>query len=324
MIKTYTDGATITAILEVDPMPSYTFGPDASKIRYKEPYVSEAQDLKDSGIIPVGIYNGYTPLAVGSNNLSINVDVTRGDSVAVVETRTGKYNLTVRTTSNVLLEDFTLVAFPALVVLRTDYSLTASPLAGMTSSKILVVDPALDDTDADHLNTGDIKICRVTGLAGGGVVLFTVIPVTDRNIGSLALQGQAYSQIESKTSISGPYTTPSVAFVVLPDTQILFSLVYPQSVFILANGQGAISAFNVTDVQIGIRVDGVDYPGDMVTGSPTTPYTHAGLHLAALVSLAAGAHSAEIIYRCISGGAYTGKIYSTAAYPTKLFIMHKG
>jgi hypothetical protein len=258
MIKTYTDGATIVAILEVDPMPSYTFGPDASKIRYKEPYVSEAQDLKDSGIIPVGIYNGYTPVAVGGNNLSINVDGTRGDSVAVVETRTGKYNLTVRTTSNILLEDFTGVAFPALVVLRTVYSLTTSPLTGMTSSKILVVDPAIDDSDPAHLNTGDVRICRVTGIGGGGVVNFTTVITTDRTTtgGPLATQNQL-SNIGS-SFVVGPFSSGAGigAPAVVIGSDITFTIVNPQTVLCNVTADCPWSA-GTADTSLFIDVDGV-------------------------------------------------------------------
>jgi hypothetical protein len=298
MIKTYTDGATIVAILEVDPMPSYTFGPEASKIRYKEPYVSEAQDLKDSGIVPAGIYNGYTPLAVGSNNLSINVDVTRGDSVAVVETRTGKYNLTVRATSNVLLEDFTLVAFPALVVLRTEYSLTTSPLSGMTSSKILVVDPALDDSDPAYLNTGDVRICRVTGIGGGGVVNFTTTPITDRTStgGPLVTPSQIPSLV---SNIAWRYTAlptidaPSQTY---PDTSISFTTTAAQDIVAELQltgstiGNGGPYIVFVLDY-VSVMVPGTDSNTRYYFGTALDPSSFGGCSKILFPSVPAGSHT---------------------------------
>jgi hypothetical protein len=296
MIKTYTDGATIVAILEVDPMPSYTFGPEASKIRYKEPYVSEAQDLKDSGIIPVGIYNGYTPVAVGGDDLSINVDGVRGDSVAVVETRTGKYNLTVRTTSNVLLEDFTGVAFPALVVLRTLYSLTTSPLNGMTSSKILVVDPAIDDSDPAHLNTGDVRICRVTGIGGGGVVNFTTVQTTDRNDnkGPLATTStQPFTKIASLYTATPIIDVPSQTY---PNTVISFTTTEDQDVF--------------ADLQITASTGGAGGPGLVFTLdfiSPMSPGTDSNTRWVAGSALGpvGGASCSKIKFPAVAAGSHT-------------------
>ena len=303
MIKTYTDGATITAILEVDPMPSYTFGPEASKIRYKEPYVSEAQDLKDSGIVPVGIYNGYTPLAVGSNNLSIDVDATRGDSVAVVETRTGKYNLTVRAISNVLLEDFTLVSFPALVVLRTEYSITTSPLAGMTSSKILVVDPAIDDSDPTHLNTGDVRICRVTGIGGGGVVTFTIVPGTDRedNAGPLVTYAafRSAAVIAGQTTLAANFGVPAGSHAVpggvaTPMTLTITGFTDNQLVCVTFRGAVGIGAGDLT-LAVGIQMDGVEIgpPGicHAVSGSPPTASGRGNLGFSVWTTVSAGSHT---------------------------------
>jgi len=336
MIKTYTDGATIVAILEVDPMPSYTFGPEASKIRYKEPYVSEAQDLKDSGIVPVGIYNGYTPQAVGGNNLSINVDVTRGDSVAVVETRTGKYNLTVRTTSNVLLEDFTLVAFPALVVLRTEYSLTSSPLSGMTSSKILAVDPATDDSDPAHLNTGDVRICRVTGIGGGGVVNFTTVLGTDRNTTGIATPLNV-SKVASVVKTSGDFVVGDSggAYVDIAGTSVSFTLSQAQTVLVFVCANGSTSGSNPATLALSLKVDGV-YVASGTTGFGFNSLgglsweggqgggvnTIAGnLGFSVPVSLSAGSHTVLVGYRCQGpfGGAFIG---ASAVAPFSVSVLY--
>lgn len=316
MNKTYTDGVTLTAILEAEPMPSYTFGPEASKLRYKEPYVSEAQDLKDSGIIPVGIYNGYTPVAVGGNNLSINVDGTRGDSVAVVETRTGRYNLTVRATSNILLEDFTLVAFPALVVLRTEYSLTLSPLNGMTSSKILIVDPAIDDSDPTHLNTGDVRICRVTGIGFGGVVNFTTAAITDRTStgGSLLTPSQATQT--AWISIPAPIIDgPSGTY---PNTAISFTTTVTQD--IIADLQVSASTGGAGGPLLALVLDYVNLgsPGTTsntlwVTGSALGPVSSSGSAKILFPAVPAGTHTIRLKLVLDSDassiGSYLGVVY---------------
>ena len=148
--------------MAVDPL--FQMPDESVKLRFSEPFVSEGQNFKDSGIIPKGIYNGYTPSAPGSNKLRITVDPARLDSVAVAET-VGKHNLTVRY-GNILELDFTGHTFPpdVWVVLRALYSLTPEPFSGLTDAKIL--------TTASPLLT-DIKICRVTGNAGGTITFTT-------------------------------------------------------------------------------------------------------------------------------------------------------
>jgi hypothetical protein len=311
MIKTYTFGSVITSIIGSAPMPSYTMGPESTKIRYKEPYVSEAQNLKDSGIIPTGIYAGFTPLAIGSDILQLQVDVARGDSVAVVETRLGRYNMTVRASDDINLDFTAYPSFPRLVVLRSEYSLTPTPLSGMTSSQILVVDPTLDDTDADHLNTGDIKICRVTGLAGGGVVNFTIVPATDRNDtgGSLVTQNQVTSsltQMAWRFEAAPAYDAPSQTYT---NTVISFTTTVTQDVEVDLQASITVASGGGAGMYVGMVLDYVSPMSPGTMGSTRLGLGGWGITVGIFSSakfifpsVAAGSHTIRLKYISSLGG----------------------
>lgn len=336
MIKTYTFGSVITSIIGSAPMPSYTMGPESTKIRYKEPYVSEAQNLKDSGIIPTGIYAGFTPLAIGSDTLQLQVDVARGDSVAVVETRLGRYNMTVRASSNIDLDFTAYPTFPSLVVLRSAYSLTPTPLSGMTSSQVLVVSPALDDTNPANLNTGDIRVCRVTGLAGGGVVTFTTVYGTDRDTSGIAtVVGVSKTAFVRKTSGDLGVGDSGGAYVDIAGTSVSFTLTQAQTVLVFVCANGATSGSNPATLALNLKVNGsyvavgtTGFGANSLGGLSWEGGQGGGVHIIAgnlgfsvPVSLGVGVHTVLVGYRCQGpfGGACIG---ASAAAPLSVAVLY--
>ena len=73
---------------------------DAVKVRWKEPYASEALNRKFTGVITPGIYRGLV-LAPSVSDLSVSVepDSVTGEHIAVVETVEG-FSLSVRDASS--------------------------------------------------------------------------------------------------------------------------------------------------------------------------------------------------------------------------------
>jgi hypothetical protein len=164
--------------------PSFLLPDDSVKIRFREPFASQALNMKTDGIVPPGIYNGFTPNVdmATPNVLLLNTDPYRNDSVAVGDVYnlngaiwTADYNLTIRTTLQVQLDFTGHTVFPCWVVLRPAYSIVAHPFSGLTNAQLVTInDLTVDDTDTYALHHGDIKICRVNSVG-------PVVPVTTPN-----------------------------------------------------------------------------------------------------------------------------------------------
>ena len=244
---------------------AFTLPLDSTKVRFKEPFVSEALNLKDAGIVPPGIYRGYTPSPQPNYVLNLNVDAVSGDSVAVVET-TQHYNLTARSNLQIVLDMTGQVVFPIFVVLRTEYGITPTPLAGFTSSKVMVVQTTIDNGDPQKLHTGDVKLCKVLGFIGTVPNISQAIP-TERqdNGGGLVTQTQLSTQesiiTATKTdgSISVVDTAGAWVNVPGPGAAPTFDLTFTPGSTGLAEVivSGCVS-LQQANVGIGISVNGVD------------------------------------------------------------------
>jgi hypothetical protein len=313
--------------------PSFLLPDDSVKVRFKEPQVSQALNMKTDGIVPPGIYNGFTPnVGADPNVLLLNTDPYRNDSVAVADVYnlngavwTADYNLTIRTTLQVQLDFTGHTVFPCWVVLRPAYSIVAHPFSGLTNAQVVTInDLTVDDTDALALHHGDIKICRVNST--GPVVYNTTIP-TNRNDngGQLVTQTSlaggisgAFTQTSTIVSTSGQISTASGTFVVVPNTTITLNLTNAQTVVLMASAVSDAAPGFIMRCQIGIRVDGTDYPGDIAS----LDYVYnMGVHATVPVVLAAGSHTASVVYRAGGASAY---LNNSAAFPTRLTILHKG
>jgi hypothetical protein len=124
------------------------------QIRIMEPFTSKALNRKAVGIIPAGIYRGYTPQVVGLD-LKLLADSTTGDSVAVVDTLNevgvaNNFNVTVYHEGDLTL-DFTPVANGTYyVVLEVRYAITSTvPFQGVTDARVKVIN--LGDLVPQHV-----------------------------------------------------------------------------------------------------------------------------------------------------------------------------
>lgn len=330
--------------------PSFLMPTDAVKLRFREPYMSEGNNLKSSGIVPYGIYQGFTPnVGADPNVLILNTDGTRNDSVAVCETYlappdVANYNLTIRSTDQLQLDFTGHTVFPCWVVLRPAYSIVAHPFSGTTSAQFVTINDTTttpyDDSNPLAIHHGDIKICRITALplktTTPSQTVFTIIP-TDRddNGGYLVTQTQMtgssglfFKNAVSKQSTVGAFGTTSLSFVPVPDfdtSPLVFSTSAVGDIvcwaFLTVGGGGGVYRLNTG---LGIRVDGIDYPttyvySGNVGGKPDQPLFGC-VHIP---SLAVGAHTAEVVVRWL-GSVWQVVVNSYADSPTSLVIMHKG
>jgi len=120
--------------------------------QFMEPYVSKSLNRKLEGIVPVGVYRGYTPSVpvFGTPTMKLLADVTNGDSIAVCNTVNGSltgnfFNTTVYHSGDIVM-DLTAVSNGTYsVVLEAAYDITSpTPLTGITAVTIkLVTSPDL-------------------------------------------------------------------------------------------------------------------------------------------------------------------------------------
>jgi hypothetical protein len=233
---------------------------DATKLRFKEPFVSEAMNLKDAGIVPPGIYRGFTASPQAGYLLNFNVSPVSNDSVAVVET-TQHYNMTVRSNVQLTVDMTGQIVFPVYAVLRTEYGITPSPLAGFTFSNILIVNPALNNSNAQNLHTGDIKLCRILGFTGTTPNVSIAVP-TDRQDNGGSLLTQSTDAIVTASKVDGSITPADTAgaWVDMPGPGApTFDLVFTPGVTGKAEVivSGTVQA-NPATLGIGLSVNGVD------------------------------------------------------------------
>ena len=299
---------------------------DATKLRFKEPFVSEAMNLKDAGIVPPGIFRGFTSSPQPGFLLNFNVDVSNLDSVAVVET-TQHYNMTVRANSTLSVDMTGQVIFPVFAVLRTTYGITPTPLAGFTFSNILIVKPTLNNADPQSLNTGDVKLCKVLGFIGTVPNISSAVPTERQDNGgplltqASALQSALTSQ-EAENATGTPTTNGTTTYAVVPGTLINLTLSGSQTVFF----EGCVTAGNVGfggyNTQIGVRIDGIDYDGQSVkVGTFFAANDLAGLSVAKAITLGSGPHTAQLILR-EAGGSGSASVVNGTTKPSRLTALY--
>lgn len=155
------------------------------KIQFMEPYVSRGLNQKTEGVVPTGIYRGYTP-SVLALQLTLATDVLSGDSVAVASSVNGSlagnnYNATVNHVGDIVL-DLTGVANGVYsVVLEAQYDFVSpTPLTGLTVVRIKLV-------DGGDLLTQHVILTRVTR---AGILLTLDNSTREDNGGALVTQSQ--------------------------------------------------------------------------------------------------------------------------------------
>ena len=235
---------------------------EATKLRFKEPFVSEAVNLKDAGVIPPGVYRGFTANPQAAFILKFDVSPTSNDSVAVVET-TQNYNMTVRSNAQLTVDMTGQVTFPVYAVLRTSYGITPSPLTGFTFSNILIVKTVLDNGDPESLHTGDVKLCRIINFVGTTPNISIASPADREDLnGPLASQNQLVSAgttqaitIKSDIDIGVTGGLVDVAGTIVAfTTTVAGEVLFLVSAFFVNTG-ALFGALNLT-----LKIDGIDEP----------------------------------------------------------------
>jgi len=110
------------------------------------------------------------------------------------------------------------------------------------------------------------------------------------------------------------------AWQVLPGSLISFTIPTDQTVYISASGNGYLHLGGWIDTQIGLRVDGTDYPGTYAMS--WSSYGWVPLVAMRAFNLASGPHAVEIVLRSRSPGLlWTGGIYTQTDLPATLTIL---
>lgn len=94
-----------------------------------------------------------------------------------------------------------------------------------------------------------------------------------------------------------------------------------QTVIFSAFGSSVQEAGNlITDVQLGIRIDGVDYPGTISEiNTAAASSLQSGMTAEKAIALTAGVtHTAQLVARNVAGAAATGGVSTTATIPARL------
>ena len=320
--------------------PSFLMPTDAVKLRFREPYMSEGNNLKSSGIVPYGIYQGFTPnVGADPNVLILNTDGVRNDSVAVCETYiappdVANYNLTIRSTDQLQLDFTGHTVFPCWVVLRPAYSIVAHPFSGTTSAQFVTINTlTINDAVATARHHGDIKICKVTSI--GPVVYDTTIPTNrDDNGGYLVTQTQMtganglfFKNVIAHASVAGVFGTSSYSYVVVPDfdtSPVIFSLIVPGDVLFIVSASVYTAAGNwLNNTDLGIRINGVDYDISYLQENNLGKAVDSSIGGVLNLYMPAGTHTAQVVIERNSVHS-PGYLSNIAHGPTRLVVLTKG
>jgi hypothetical protein len=140
------------------------------KVKWKEPYVSEALNLKMAVNTPRGFYRGFR-LAAHADPLTVTVaaDTDGGDSIAVYEVGAGdtavpKYAITIRKTGNIALDLTTAAGTTVYICLFATYivgSTTSANMRAYTAAEFAALSAAL---------RGELLILGTVVVPGSGVI----------------------------------------------------------------------------------------------------------------------------------------------------------
>lgn len=112
--------------------PTYDLSPQEIKVRYGEPYVSEAINQKFMGV-PRGVYLGFDP-TLNNNVLTLSPDVTYGVSLLRVTSGLDAVSVDLVTDATVTLDFTGHTVFPVYVIGSADQQLGAPTTGSITTS----------------------------------------------------------------------------------------------------------------------------------------------------------------------------------------------
>lgn len=140
-----------------------------------------------------------------------------------------------------------------------------------------------------------------------------------------ATGGAALTSVEAATvgALDAFFSNPTLAFVPVPGTAIAFALPESKHVYFSADATSPKGGAVNSNCQIGIRVDGIDYPGTLALSvfvAPDNGRYAVTAHKALL--LAPGAHTAEIVIRMNPLDASPAIVFTDATKPARLTAIY--
>lgn len=309
------------------------------KIQFMEPYVSAGLNRKTEGIIPTGIYRGFTPSVIGMT-IQLAGSVPQGDSVAVVSTLDNAgvpnfYNTTVRHEGNIIVNFAAIPNGIYYLVLEVRYSLISPiPLQGVTSFNIKLVNGL--DLLPEH-----VIITRATR---AGAVLTTDNTVRQDNGGPLVTATQlttVFSQVVSLNKTDGSFFIGPTggAYADFPGlNSVVFTPGPGGSAVVFISGNGASAVSNPGSFTVNFALDGVDHvtgaEGDGVAAFTTVQGLAMQLHqgcginggggsmtaVVPLTGLTVAPHTIKL--RASATGLWGGRYYCSTATPFRLMVMY--
>lgn len=236
---------------------------DDLQVRFKEPYVSKGLNRKSEGVIPAGVFRGFTPSVVALQ-LTLAADVGTGDSVVVAESinasLTGNfYNTTVRHVGDVVLDLTGVPNGTYFVVLEARYDLTSpTPLTGLTEVRIKLV------------NGGDLLPQHVilTEVTRAGLLLTLNNALRADTGGPLVTPSQLTTttlplmQVFGSATFAGSIGATGGPFVDVPTipASIAFVLSVAKTVLVMGSAN-SVTVGEDSSTQFGFSIDAVDTPG---------------------------------------------------------------
>ena len=295
-----------------------------AKMQFQTPFVTTELNRKSVGIVPAGIYRGFSVSALGFN-VTVAADPGTGDSVAVCRTinaslAENQYNVTVRHEGDIVIDYSGVSVSPTVLVLEARYDLTSpTPVEGLTEVRIKAVDPG--DVMPYH-----VVLATITGAPAPPIVDTSTANETG---GPLVVPNQlsplgASGSIETLQKTDGDVVIASFAFAPIPGTLIAFTQTAagPAVFWVNATVNGGFTP----DTVMGVRIDGaLDLP---TTGSRIHTFVGGvaafevdGSGVAFVPSLAAGPHTAELVTHMIDG--FVGSaIFANPSRPINFVILH--
>lgn len=232
-------------------------------MQFQTPFVTTELNRKSVGIVPAGIYRGFSVSAVGFI-VTVNFDPGTGDSVAVCRTINAsllenQYNVTVRHEGAITIDYSGVSVSPTVLVLEARYDLTSpTPVEGLTEVRIKAVD--LGDVMPYH-----VVLATVTGAPLPPLVDTSTADVTGGPLVTpfqLTTTALPLSQVIGFASYAGgmPATGGPVVDIPTTPTAIAFTLPIAKTILVMGSAN-SMTVGEDSGTAFLFSIDAVDTPG---------------------------------------------------------------
>lgn len=131
--------------------------------------------------------------------------------------------------------------------------------------------------------------------------------------------GAALVKVEAETSGApgSTVTNATQVYAVIPNTLVSFTLTEAKTVFFTGMANALRNGASRTNVQIGLRVDGIDYNGQAPLVAAAS-FVDSGLMVTKALDLAPGPHTAQLIFKMADPTSSNAIVYTSAEFPARL------